>query len=496
MKKKLVQAMTATKKDAAPRSSAADTTEDELYKTLANNLQLGVYISVDKRLQFTNFHLQEYTGYSRSEMMGMDPLDLVHPDDRDRAVADAVHMLKGLRFSPYEYRLISKNGHVRWILETVVPIMFKGRKAVLGNSIDITEYKSAKMSLQEFDALKASILDAIPQAVVGLENRRINFANTAVEEVFGWKPEELIGKSVTLFYRNEKEAEEIGRHFYSTLEHQRTFMSEFNCRRKDGRDILCRMRSARIGDALKQRRIVITYEDITEQRRAEQELANSREKLRNLSLHLQSVREKESTRIAREIHDELGQSLTALQMDLAWLSVSIPQADLALAAKIQRMKNVVDATIESVHRISTELRPILLDDLGLIAAMEWQVGEFRGRANMSCDARFDLKESIIEKDLATAIFRIFQETLTNIVRHAHATHVRVRLVQKGNELRLDVSDNGIGITEKDIDNPASFGLVGIRERVNPWGGTVDIAGKPYKGTKVSVRIPIRNGRKA
>jgi len=495
MKKKIVDAMVVTRKNTALQRQITVTTEDELYKTLANNLQLGVYIAVDKRLQFTNFHLQEYTGYSRLEMLGMDPLDLVHPEDRDTAVSDAANMLKGLRFSPYEYRLVSKDGQVKWILETVVPIMFKGKRAILGNSIDITEYKTAKMSLQDFDALKASILDAIPQAVVGLENRRINFANTAVEEVFGWKPEELIGKSVTQFYRNEKEAEEIGQHFYSTLEHQRTFVSEYNCRRKDGRDILCRMRSARIGDELKQRKIVITYEDITEQRKAEQELADSRQQLRNLSIHLQSVREKESTRIAREIHDELGQSLTALQMDLAWLGISIPQADPSLGTKIQRMKKLVDTTIESVHRISTELRPILLDDLGLIAAMEWQVGEFRGRSNIQCDARFDLKESAVEKELATAIFRIFQETLTNIVRHAHATQVRVRLVQKGSELRLDVSDNGIGITEKDIDNPASFGIVGIRERVNLWGGTVHITGKPHKGTKVSVRIPIRSGRK-
>ena len=495
MKKKIVDAIVATR-DAGPHRRVAEATEDDLYKTLANNLQLGVYIAVDKRLRFTNFHLQEYTGYSRSEMIDMDPLDLVHPDDREKAVVDASNMLRGLRFSPYEYRLISKDGRVKWILETVVPIMFKGNKAILGNSIDITEYKTAKMDLQEFDALKASILDAIPQAVVGLENRRINFANTAVEEVFGWKPEELIGKSVTLFYRNEQEAEEIGRHFYSTLEHQRTFASEYNCRRKDGRDILCRMRSARIGDALKQRRIVITYEDITEQRKAEEELANSRQRLRNLSVHLQSVREKESTRIAREIHDELGQYLTALQMDLAWLGVSIPQADLALAAKIKRMKNVIDTTIENVHRISTELRPILLDDLGLIAAMEWQAGQFQDRTNIPCDARFDLKESAVEKELATAVFRIFQETLTNIVRHANATHVRVRLVQKNSELRLDVSDNGIGITEGDINNSASFGIVGIRERANLWGGTVNISGKPYKGTKVSVRIPIQSGRRS
>jgi PAS domain S-box-containing protein len=178
-------------------------------------------------------------------------------------------------------------------METVTPIIFKGRRRS-GQFHGHHGTQGGKGSLQELDALKSSILDAIPQAVVGLEDRRINFANTAVEEVFGWRPEELIGKSVTLFYRNEKEAEEIGRDFYSTLEHQRTFVAEFNCRRKDGRDILCRMRSARIGDALKQRRIVITYEDITEQRQTEQELANSREQLRELSIYLQSVREKEA----------------------------------------------------------------------------------------------------------------------------------------------------------------------------------------------------------
>jgi PAS domain S-box-containing protein len=277
-------------------------------------------------------------------------------------------------------------------------------------------------SLQELDALKASILDAIPQAVVGLQNRQINFANTAVEEVFGWHPEELIGKSVTVFYRNDEEAEEIGRHFYTTLEHQRTFVSEFPCRRKDGRDILCRMRSSRIGERLsKEKRIVITYEDITEQRRAEEELANSREQLRNLSIYLQSVREKESTRIAREIHDELGQSLTALQMDLAWLGARLPAGDLPLAGKVQRMAALVDATVDSVHRISTELRPILLDDLGLIAAMEWQVQEFEGRTGVQCKARLNCKDGSVEKDLATTLFRVFQETLTNIARHAEAT---------------------------------------------------------------------------
>jgi PAS domain S-box-containing protein len=468
--------------------------EEEFYRTLANSLQVGVYIIQNGKLRFVNLHMKGYGGYTEAEMIGMDSLSFIHPADRSAAAKNAVNMLKGIRLSPYKYRLMTKQGQIKWIMETVTSIILDGERAVLGNSMDITAQKEARKSLQELDALKASILDAIPQAVVGLANRRINFANTAVEEVFGWRPDDLIGKSVTLFYRNEKEAEEIGRNFYTPLEHQRTFVAEFNCRRKDGRDILCRMRSSRIGGKLtKERRIVITYEDITEQRRAEEELANSREQLRNLSVYLQSVREKESARIAREIHDDLGQSLTALQMDLAALAVSLPVGDATVAAKVQRMRRLVDTSIDSVHRISTELRPILLDDLGLTAAMEWQVQEFQERTGVQCEAHLDCKESIIEKDLATTLFRILQETLTNIARHAEASLVKVRLFRKNEELCLHISDNGKGITQKQIHDPKSFGIVGIRERVNMWGGAVNITGKPQKGTNIKVRIPTHRG---
>lgn len=469
--------------------------EEELYTTLANNLQIGVYIIQDGKFQLCNRHIQEYTGYTETEMSGIDPSSLIYPEDKKAVTRNAASMLKGMRVSPYRYRLITKQGQIKWIVETVTPIIFKRKRAVLGNSMDITEQKEAKENLREMDALKASILDAIPQATVGLQNRTINFANAAVEEVFGWRPEDLIGKSVTLFYRNEKEAEEIGRYFYTTLEHRRTFVAEFKCRHKDGRDMLCRMRSSRIGDRLtKERRIVITYEDITEQRRAEEELANSREQLRNLSIYLQSVREKESTRIAREIHDELGQSLTAIQMDLAWLNTRLPPGDLSLSGKIQHMRQLVDTTIDSVHRISTELRPTLLDDLGLTAAMEWQVQEFQDRTGIECKAQLNCDESSVDKDLATTLFRVFQETLTNIARHAGATLVNVSLAHKGNELHLDVSDNGKGITPKQADDPKSFGIVGIRERVNLWGGSMSITGKPQKGTTIKVVIPLHGGK--
>jgi PAS domain S-box-containing protein len=355
--------------------------------------------------------------------------------------------------------------------------------------MDITQQKEAKESLREMDAQKSSILDAIPQAIVGLENRQINFANAAVEEVFGWRPEELIGRSVTLFYRNDREADEIGRHFSTTLEHQRTSVAEFPAGAgRLGNHLSLEVR--RIGDKLRERRISLPTRH-PEQRRSQEELANSREQLRNLSAHLRSVGEKESTRIAREIHDELGQSLSALQMDLSWLGGRLPAEEAPLAEKVHRMRRLVDATIDSVHRISTELRPMLLDDLGLTAAMEWQVQEFQARTGVLCEARLDCKDASVEKDLATTVFRIFQETLTNVARHAEATSVRVRLAQRRGELRLDVSDNGKGITKAQIEDPKSYGIMGIRERVIQWGGGVTITGRPRKGTAIKVRIPTR-----
>ncbi len=347
----------------------------------------------------------------------------------------------------------------------------------------------------KLEDLESSILDAVPQAIVGLHNRHIFFANNAVEWTFGWTPEELIGKSVTIFYRTEKESEEIARYFYTTLKRQRTFVNEFNCRHKNGRDILCRMRAARIGDRLVERRIVITYEDITQKKRAEKELKRSREQLRNLSLHLQSVREKESARIAREIHDELGQSLTALQMDVSWLGGQLPENCIHLREKTTRMEGLVNSTIDSVHRIISELRPILLDDLGLTAAIEWQAEEFESRTGIVCDIYADCRDNLISTDLATTLFRIFQEALTNITRHAGASKVMVRLTRNGKAICLDIADNGKGITRNQIDNSRSFGIIGMRERVNLMGGSVSITGKRNQGTRVTIAIPVEEDQR-
>ena len=234
--------------------------------------------------------------------------------------------------------------------------------------------------------------------------------------------------------------------------------------------------------------------DITERKRAEEELSQSREQLRNLAEYLQSAREQERTSIAREIHDEFGQSLTALKMDLAWLFKRLPHEQPDLWAKVDSMSALVDGSIHTVRRIATELRPGVLDDLGLVAAIEWQTEEFAGRTGLTCTLRLGDHDLALEPDLATALFRILQESLTNIARHAEAAHVEVELDDQPGLLTLVVRDDGKGFEPAQRSDPSSLGLIGMRERARAWGGDVAVEGTAGQGTTVTVRIPQPSAR--
>jgi PAS domain S-box-containing protein len=235
--------------------------------------------------------------------------------------------------------------------------------------------------------------------------------------------------------------------------------------------------------------IVEDFKDISERKRTEKELIQSRRRLRELASHLESAREMERTRIAREIHDELGQSLTALKMELHWCLKRLPKDDEKLLDKAKTLLKLVDANVHLVQRISSELRPGLLDNLGLSAAMEWQTGQFQDRTGISCDIICEPNEIVLDHTRSTALFRIFQETLTNIIRHADATRVEIALRAKDGDVELTVTDNGKGITEQEISDPKSFGLMGINERVYSLGGSVVISGSKDEGTTVRVNVP-------
>jgi signal transduction histidine kinase len=230
--------------------------------------------------------------------------------------------------------------------------------------------------------------------------------------------------------------------------------------------------------------------EVAERKEAQRQLEESQARLRRLSAHLQAAREEERIRIAREIHDELGQALAGLKMDVAWLQRSRNRPGSGVAPKLEDMSALIDATVQAVRRISAELRPSLLDDLGLAAAIEWQLDEFRERTGLQCVFTSNLKNTVLDTDHATALFRIFQEALTNVVRHANATQVTVNLDEDPESLTLHIRDNGRGINEEEMRQAKSFGLLGMRERVYFLEGEIDIRGAPAQGTIVTVRIPL------
>src|SRR5688572_9185635 len=235
-------------------------------------------------------------------------------------------------------------------------------------------------------------------------------------------------------------------------------------------------------------------QDITDRTRAEIAVRSSEERLRALSARLRSAREEEGTRIAREIHDELGGALTGLKWELGGIAQSLAEspggANDAIVQRISRMTDLIDMTITTVRRISTDLRPSVLDDLGLIAAIEWQAKQFQARTGILCECRTASDALDLDRDQATAVFRIFQEILTNVLRHSGATHVWVEVRKEQSKFVLEVTDNGRGITERDKAGSGSLGLLGMRERAVLAGGDVSIRGVEGRGTSVVVRVPV------
>lgn len=235
-------------------------------------------------------------------------------------------------------------------------------------------------------------------------------------------------------------------------------------------------------------------EDVTEKKRAKEELEVSREQLRALTARLQQAREDERSLIARELHDELGQTLTSLKIDLNWINKRItdqmPRHE-AWREKISSMSQLLDENIQMVRKISTDLRPPLLDDFGLIPAMEWQAQEFQERTGIKCVFVSDLEEDLsLHREGNIALFRVVQESLTNVARHASATRVKIKLAIKGDDLTLEVTDNGVGIEDELVDDIKSLGILGMKERLHLLDGKFTIKGKRGKGTKIVVSLPL------
>ena len=460
---------------------------------------------------FRSFRYHKMLGYSDQEIPTTREgwLQLLHPDDRQFAHRVIQACVDGQvdTFST-ELRLRCKDGSWKWVLNRGMALSRDtGGRAVrvLGTITDVTEYQQAQQQLRDSEARLNAIIGSAMDAIITVdEQQNIVLFNAAAEKIFrcparGAPGCEAIGAPLDRF---------IPERFRATHRaHVERFAKTGVTMRRMGENIvLAGLRADGeefpIDASISQvevgghRFYTVILRDITERQKAAAALDQTHRELRELYGAMHEVREAERIRIARELHDELAQWLTALKMDVSWIAARLPPDLKRIADKTAKMKQVVDTTVAAVRRIAADLRPLMIDDLGLIPAVEYLLHEFSQRSaiRVSLDANVDAIE--FRDPVATAVYRMVQEALTNVARHSAASLVEVSLTVNGECLVVRVHDNGRGIDDAALHKAKSYGVLGIRERAQTLGGTARIFNAAEGGTTVEITIPLRVHQRA
>jgi PAS domain S-box-containing protein len=453
----------------------------------------------DGAIDFVNQRWMDYTGLSLEEAIA-EPTRPMHPEDLPGAMAEWGANMAAEEPFEEELRLRRADGEYRWFLIRTDPLRDEQGRIVkwYGVSIDIEDRKRAEQALRAAEQKYRDIFENAGEGIFqSTPDGRYVAANPALARIYGFaSPEELMHSrqdiSLEVYVDPTRRKE-----FKLQLEQQGAVRGfEHEVFRKDGSRIWISVNARAVRG--KQGDIHYyegTAQDITERKAAEEKLKATSEQLRALSARLQSAREEEGTRIAREIHDELGSMLTTLKWDLEeiqkTLSTSIDQLQLtAVREKLQALMKLTDMSVSTLRRIASELRPSILDDLGLVPAIEWQAQQFQTRTGIICNCDCSLNITELSEEQSTAVFRIYQEALTNVLRHARATRVDIRIEKVDGYFALSIRDNGKGISHSERSAQKSLGILGMRERAHLIGGEVSITGAEGQGAVVTVRVPI------
>jgi PAS domain S-box-containing protein len=440
-------------------------------------------------------NIEALTGYSPRFFLDDSSLwaSRLHPHDRERALMEFEKLPQEGTLS-MEYRWQTCSGEYRWFRDEAVLIRRSDgtSQEIVGVWTDVTLRRQASEVMRR----QADIINQIQETLISMDlDGYVMSWNTGAEKMLGYSVEEALGKHISFIYPVE-DREFLEREVIGSVKVKGTHQVEVRSQTKSGALRFAKLSLTLLRDDTDSPIGIIGYSmDITDRRIGEEALLNSRNQLAALAVRLESVREEERTRIALEVHDVLGQALTGLKLDVAWVHKRItesiePVQHAAALARLASARELLDSTIQSVRDIATTLRPGILDELGLEAAVEWQAQEFQHRTGIVCDTTIWPRNMVLEPGQSTALFRIFQEILTNVSRHAQATNVYIRLEQFGEHVSLQVGDNGRGISGAEQSGPEAFGLLGMRLRAQQQGGSFDIQGISGTGTTVTVLIPL------
>lgn len=459
------------------------------FRNLVEQSLVGVYIIQDGKFPYVNPRFAEIFGYTQQELINSYPVEIiVHPDDRSIVAENIRSRLQGEQDSiHYEANGQKKN---KEIIRTEIfgsRTQYLGRPAIIGTLLDITEKQKAQQQIKKEKELANGIIESLPGLfyLVDETGKYLRW-NKLKEIITGYTAREM-SQMNSLDFFEEKEKEFVRQKLKEGLANGSTSI-EAHIVAKNGQKTLYYFTGIAIEYEGK-RCLMGTGIDISDRKKAEEQIKQSYEQVRQLTEYIQTIREEERTHIAREIHDELGQQLTVLKMDASWLNKKLSSSEEGVKQKLKDLLELLDGTVRTVRKISSELRPSLLDDMGLVAAMEWHLKEFERRVPVKTKFSMPQPDLNLSDTTKTGLFRIFQESLTNVARHADAKKVEVKLQQQNGNVILSIKDDGKGFDKEKAANKKTLGILGMEERSFMMGGSYQINSKPGEGTLVIVSVP-------
>lgn len=449
----------------------------------------GVFYFYDVNGKFIRWNkkLEEVTGYGSDEIAVMHPVQLF-PDDEKEYISGRIATVFEKGSNDAEADFLSKTGERTSYYFKAVLIEYNGMPCLLGSGIDITERKKAEERLKQSEQNYKLLFEKnpLPMWILSLPEYKVMDVNSACLQQYGYSRREFLALDIKdLLSPQElpKMQAQLNLNFRG-LHHAGVWRHQ----NKEGVTIYADIMTHDIYYKDAPARLVLAKE-VTEQYLAEERLKKSYDEIRELTEYLQKVREEERMRISHEIHDELGQLLTVLKIDISWINKRIPDGNVAIKKKISETLGMVDHTVKAVRRIASELRPALLDDLGLKAAMLWHIKDFENRSGVRTEVQLPEQELKLTDERKTALYRILQESLTNVSRHSEAGKVLIRMIKENNKVVMTITDNGKGF-DPGKGSLKTLGLLGMKERALGMGGDYHIQSEPGKGTTVQVILPI------